>query len=170
MPAQRRKKYDSVELKPLASSMDDGDDDDERMSPTDQWLKYALHKLHAILWIVIAGALAWWTKLYEICTEGHPPTRPEVEINRFFFNVGLAGFGGWLLMAAYLIVYLKYIKQIPGEWEEYWPQAIPVATGCAVTSLLAFCIAFWPVWTWFTIPAIFVLFLGILNLAHFVPL
>ena len=56
---------------------------------------------------------------------------------RFFFNVGLAGFGGWMLMAVYLIIWLKYIKKIPGEWEDYWPQAIPIATVMAVSSLIA---------------------------------
>ena len=82
---------------------------------------------------------------------------------------GLAGFGGWLLMAAYLILWVKYIKKFNGEWEDYWPQAIPIATFMAVSSLIAFVVAFWPVWGWLTIPGIFVLFLGVLNLAHFVP-
>ena len=77
----------------------------------------------------------------------------------FWFNVGLAGFGGWLLMAAYLILWVKYIKKYNGEWEDYWPQAIPIATFMAVSSLIAFVVAFWPVWGWLTIPAIFVLFL-----------
>ena len=40
----------------------------------------------------------------------------------FWFSVGLAGFCGWLLMAAYLIIWVKYIKKFPGDWEEYWPQ------------------------------------------------
>ena len=74
------------------------------------------------------------------------------------------------MMAAYLILYVKYILKYPGDWEEYSPRAIPVATVCAVGSLIAFCAAFWPVWGWLTIPAIFCLFLGVLNLAHFVPL
>jgi len=34
----------------------------------------------------------------------------------------------------------------------------------------SFVVAFWPLWGWLTIPAIFILFLGVLNLAHFVPL
>ena len=72
-------------------------------------------------------------------------------------------------MAAYLILWVKYVKKFPGEWEEYWPQAIPIATVLAVGSLIGFCVAFWPVWGWLTIHAIFVLFLGVLNLAHFVP-
>ena len=116
------------------------------------------------------GALAMYVDLLDLLVLGHPPARPEAQMNRFFFYVGLAGFGGWLSMAAYLILYLKYIRKIPGEWEEYWPQAIPIATVCAVSSLVAFCVAFWPVWSWLTIPCVFVLFLGVLNLAHFVPL
>ena len=57
-------------------------------------------------------------------------------MNRFWFNVGLSGFGGWLIMAAYLIIWVKYIKKYEGEWEDYWPQAIPIATAMAVCSLL----------------------------------
>jgi hypothetical protein len=195
--ATQRKKYDSVELKPLASAgaQDEQDDDmPEFKSKTDQWLNFALHKLHALLWIVIASALAVWTDLFEVIVEGHPPARPHAELNqcvpprlnlhrlvcplpaarlslarRFWFAIGLTGFGGWLLMAAYLIIWVKYIKKFPGEWEDYWPQAIPIATFCAISSLIAFVVAFWPVWGWLTIPGIFVLFLGVLNLAHFVP-
>jgi len=73
-------------------------------------------------------------------------------------------------VAGYLILWVKYILKFPGEWEDYSPRAIPVATICAVSSLVAFTVAFWPVWTWLTIPTIFGLFLGALNLAHFVPL
>ena len=90
--------------------------------------------------------------------------------NSFWFNVGLAGFGGWLCMAAYLILWVKYIKKYQGEWEEYWPQSIPIATVLAIGSLIGFVVAFWPVWGWLTIPGIFVLFLGALNSAHFVPI
>jgi hypothetical protein len=97
-------------------------------------------------------------------------TRARSRSCSFFFNIGLSGFCGWLLMAMYLIVYLKYIKKISVEWEDYWPQAIPAATVMAVLSLLGFIVAFWPVWGWLTLPAIFILFLGVLNLAHFVPL
>ena len=174
MPAPR-KRYDAVEMKPLSSSKggDDDDDDDDsspKKSKMDEWLTYILHKLHALLWLVVASALAMYVDLLDLLVLGHPPARPEAQMNRFFFYVGLAGFGGWLCMAAYLILYLKYIRKIPGEWEEYWPQAIPIATVSAVSSLVAFCVAFWPVWSWLTIPCVFVLFLGVLNLAHFVPL
>jgi len=169
MPRER-KRYDAVELKPLSSDMADDDDDEEYKSKTDKWLAYILSKLHALLWIVIAGSVAAYTELLEVIIEGHPPHDPKRQLNRFFFNIGLAGFGGWLMVAAYLIFYVKYYLKWQGEWEDYSPRAIPVATVCAVGSLVAFTVAFWPVWTWLTIPSIFVLFLGALNIAHFVPL
>ena len=43
----------------------------------------------------------------------------------FWFSVGMTGFSGWLLMAAYLIIWVKYIKKFPGDWEDYWPQVCP---------------------------------------------
>ena len=192
-----RKNYDRMEDKPLVTADEYDEDDPQFKSKTDQWLQYILHKLHALLWIVIATGIAIHTELFELIVDGHPPSRPAAELNRcaffsaalffavlrtadrhtaslshvcsFWFNVGLAGFGGWLLMAAYLILWVKYIKKYNGEWEDYWPQAIPIATFMAVSSLIAFVVAFWPVWGWLTIPGIFVLFLGVLNLAHFVP-
>ena len=52
-----------------------------------------------------------------------------------YFNIGVTGFALWLCMAAYLIVWVKYIKKFPGEWEEYWPKAIPIAAVCARAQL-----------------------------------
>jgi hypothetical protein len=51
---RERKKYASVELKPLSAGAD-YDDEEEYKSKTDQWLAYILAKLHALLWIVIAS-------------------------------------------------------------------------------------------------------------------
>ena len=122
-----------METVPLTTA---DEDDEEFKSKTDQWLTYVMYKLHALLWIIIAAALAVYTDLYDVIVDGHPPARPEAEINRFAFNVGVAGFSGWLLMAMYLIIWLKYIKKIKGEWEEYWPQSIPIATALAVSHLV----------------------------------
>ena len=84
---QQRKKnaYSEVEMKPLASAMDATDDDDPADNPkskTDQWLHYALHKLHALLWLVIAGGIALYVDLIPLVIDGHPPARPEAQLNR----------------------------------------------------------------------------------------
>jgi hypothetical protein len=78
---QQRKKYDSVELKPLASNADD-DEDEEYKSKSDQWLNWALFKLHALLWIIIASALALYTQLFEVIVDGHPPGDESRQLNR----------------------------------------------------------------------------------------
>ena len=78
----RAKKYDAVEMKPLAPSLDDDPWDDEPKTKTDQWLNWIWYKLHALLWIIISSALAVHTQLYEVITEGSPPARPEAKLNR----------------------------------------------------------------------------------------
>ena len=84
--ANRSKNYDSVELKPLANAELDDDDDadntDYGKTKTDKWLQYALHKLHALLWIVVASALAIWTQLFDVIMVGNPPNRPKAQLNR----------------------------------------------------------------------------------------
>jgi len=166
---KERKRYAQVEMKPLASGVDD-DDDEVKTSVFDEWLEYAWRKLNALLWIIVACAIAWFVHLPDIVVHGHPPDKPHRQLNRFFFNVGLAGFSFWLCMAAYLILWLKYAKRIEVEWEEYSPRAIPIATASAVGSLISVVVAFWPIWGFLTPVIVFFLFLGLLNLAHFVPL
>jgi hypothetical protein len=79
---QQRKKYDSVELKPLATSTDNDDDEEEYKTKSEQWLNWALYKLHALLWIIIASALAIYTQLFEVIVNGHPPVDPKRQLNR----------------------------------------------------------------------------------------
>ena len=71
---------------------DEYDEDDPQFkSKTDQWLQYILHKLHALLWIVIATGIAIHTELFELIVDGHPPSRPAAELNRcaFYFSAAL---------------------------------------------------------------------------------
>ena len=78
----KKKKYDAIEMKPLAGATDDDDDDTEKKSKADEWLEYAWRKLHALLWIIIAGALATWLELVDVVLEGHTKKRPERELHR----------------------------------------------------------------------------------------
>ena len=155
---------------------DKGAADDQANHP---YLDYAFRKLLAALWLVLALAVATAIKLPDVLRHGHLPKSmptyvarvgPENAYNLFAFRIGLAGFVAWLAIACYLIIWLKYMLQMPGEWEELAPRAIPVATGCAVGSILGFVAALWPIWSVMTLPIVFFLFLGVLNLAHFVPL
>ena len=80
-----RKNYDRMEDKPLVTADEYDEDDPQFKSKTDQWLQYILHKLHALLWIVIATGIAIHTELFELIVDGHPPSRPAAELNRCAF-------------------------------------------------------------------------------------
>lgn len=164
------RKYKQVELTPLRDAVDGGAEEEAEASPTQQWLEYTWRKLLALLWILCALALGMWLQLPEVILNGYTPGKPSRQLNRFAFNIALACFGGWCCIASYLIIWLKYVKKIESEWEEHSPRAIPLATISAVLSLFAFCGAFWPLYGLLSIPIVFLLFLGALNTAHFVPI
>ena len=77
----KNKKYDAVELKPLASA-DDDDDPNEKKSKTDEWLEWLWRKLHALLWIIVAGALATYLELVDVVLTGQVPGKPERQLHR----------------------------------------------------------------------------------------
>ena len=167
----RQRRYESVELQPLADDLGSARlGEDTFSSRLDDWLEYAARKLFALLWVVIAGGLAWYIRLLDVIVDGHVPGKPERQLARFYFNIGVTGFALWLCMAAYLIVWVKYIKKFPGEWEEYWPKAIPIAAVCAALSCLGFIIAMWPIWGFLSLPIMFFLLMGGIQSAHFIPL
>ena len=130
-PSVKSKSYELTPLGPDSSSLD------EPLGKRDgTWLEYAFKKLSAMLWIVVAAALTWYIKLPDVIVNSYKPDNTDRQLAIFWFNVGLAGFASWCLMALYLVIWLKYVKQIEVEWEEYSPRAIPIATVCAVASLL----------------------------------
>lgn len=141
MSTTKRKPYSqvdgkaAVELKPL-TDLDTSALDEKDKTKSQEWMEYAVRKLTALLWIIVAGALAIYIKLYDVIIASYTPGNTGKQLAVFWFNVGLAGFAGWCLLALYLVVWLKYIQRIDIEWEEYSPKAIPIATVCALSSLL----------------------------------
>ena len=133
-PSAKSKAYEQVELTPLGPDTSSLDEPLGKREST--WLEYAFKKLSAMLWIAVAVAVAWYIKLPDVVAASYDPNNTGKQLSMFWFNVGLAGFTGWVLMAVYLVIWLKYIKRIEVEWEEYSPRAIPIATVCAVSSLL----------------------------------
>ena len=88
MAKRAARKYEQVlpdraaetELQPLD---DDGDDDDfQPTSKADQWLEFVWRKLNALLWLSVAGGLAYFIKLPHVIMHGHVPNRPHHELNR----------------------------------------------------------------------------------------
>ena len=77
---RERKRAEGVELRPLASAEDDYDDDVGKSEHP--FLEKVLYKLHALLWIVIASALAVYVQLFEVIVDGHPPNDEKRQLNR----------------------------------------------------------------------------------------
>mgnify|MGYP006114542815 CR=1 FL=1 len=132
---KKAKSYEQVELTPLGPDSS-SEHLEETKSKTMEWLEYAQRKLTALLWIAIACAITWYIKLPDVITDSYTPGNTKKQLAIFWFNIGLAGFAAWCSMAVYLVIWLKYIQKIDVEWEEYSPRAIPIATVCALSSLL----------------------------------
>ena len=81
----RRAAYKEVapetELSPLQDDAAD-DDDFQPTTKADQWLEFAWRKLNALLWISVAGALAYFIQLPHVILHGHVPSRPQHELDR----------------------------------------------------------------------------------------
>ena len=74
-----------VETVPMTAVDADGDEDDdhEPKSKMDEWLDYIVHKLLAVLAILIASAVAWYIRLVDVIIEGESPKRPG-RLNRCY--------------------------------------------------------------------------------------
>jgi len=139
-------------------------------SKFEQRKAYILRKFWATVWVGFALFVAKAIHLWDVVTEGHLPKAPHLHLHRGYFKLGLICFGLWVVVAAYLVVWVKYILKVQEEWEEYSPRAIPFATCCGLVGIISFIVSFWPIWGFLTFPIVFVLFMGMLHFAHFVPL
>ncbi|KAF1326720.1 hypothetical protein FI667_g8223, partial [Globisporangium splendens] len=150
---------------------DDAGDDDE----TDEMLKKrkkqkarSQHaaawstKLHALIWIVAAGSVAYAIDFFHVIFS-------DPRINKWYFHVGLICMGVNICITAYLAIYLPYIKRIHLEWNVYCPRMIPTAMVVGAVATFAFIFAFWPVWGLFTPGLLALFFIGSLMTAHFLP-
>ncbi|OQR97437.1 transmembrane protein [Achlya hypogyna] len=124
-----------------------------------EWLST---KLHAALWVVCAGLVAYFLDVFNVAF-GDP------RVHRLSFNVGLVCFGINCCITAYLAIWLPYVKKIDLEWSVYCPRMIPTATVAGLGCALGFIFGLWPIWGFFTPGILFVLFLGTLMTAHFLP-
>ncbi|KAF0700995.1 Aste57867_8441 [Aphanomyces stellatus] len=119
-------------------------------------------KLHALLWVLGAGSLVYTLDVFRVAFR-------DARVHRVYFNIGLVCFGINCCITLYLAVWLPYIKKIDLEWSVYCPRMVPTATAVGLLCALTFTIGLWPVWGLFTPGILFVLFLGSLMTAHFLP-
>ncbi|RHZ28288.1 hypothetical protein DYB31_011591 [Aphanomyces astaci] len=119
-------------------------------------------KIHALMWIVGAGFLLYYLDVLRVAFR-------DARVHRVYFNIGLVCFGINACITLYLSIWLPYVKKIDLEWSVYCPRMVPTATVVGIVCALMFTVGLWPVWGFFTPGILFVLFLGTLMTAHFLP-
>jgi hypothetical protein len=135
------------------------------------------NKFEAVAWLVAAFAVLNATEFIRICA-----TDPRIV--RTSLNIGLLAIVVMLCVMAYLIVWLSIVNGV--DWDRIYnssatsrhgkspyrsnvSRAIGIASFALVTSVVAFPIAVWPVWRFWSFPILFVLTMASLESLHFVP-
>jgi len=120
-------------------------------------------KVEAVVWLVAALSLIYVTDFIYVVIEDH-------RVNRPYLYFGVAGFLTNLSIGIYLAYYLPHFKGVKtDDWETASPWAIPIATIFGILGCIGFTVGLWPVWHYLTIPLLFVIFMGTVMAAHFVP-
>lgn len=131
-------------------------------------------KLHALLWVIVAYALASYTQLLHTIYTDERILRPSLYIS-------LCAFALNVIMILYLTIYLpnkfptsnnKYTTHAstPQFWDAYCPSVIPIITASSVLGSLFLCRACYPIWGFFTPLLLGMVGLGIYFSLHFIPI
>ncbi|XP_061192871.1 transmembrane protein 128-like [Saccostrea echinata] len=121
------------------------------------------YSIQNILWLISSIAVFYYTDFYIAC-------RYDQRVNRVWFNVGAILMLVNLSIAAFLIVYITYIKKVSTDnWETLYPAAIPIATGSFILGGICVTVGLWPIWSIFTPVILFTLFMGMIVTIAMLP-
>eukprot|EP00924_Labyrinthula_sp_SR-Ha-C_P010781 snap_masked-scaffold_35-processed-gene-1.38-mRNA-1 protein AED:0.08 eAED:0.16 QI:0/0/0/1/1/1/2/0/148 len=81
-------------------------------------------KLHALIWIVLATAVAYFTDIVNVITR-------STKVNRFWLNSSLILFTVATVLILYMAIYVPRVLKIHHEPQVYSPRMLPV-TGIAL--------------------------------------
>lgn len=118
-------------------------------------------KLHAAVWVGLAAAAIFYSRIWAEVTEGdlldrcggggaaagspqpagraagqHAALTRRGPRHRTWFNLALVFMGIFSMITAYLVVYLPYIANIHLEWNVYCPRVIPAATAVSLCAII----------------------------------
>lgn len=88
---------------------------------------------------------------------------------RMYLSSAVACFIANVTIMLYLTLWLPYVQKITIPWEIYCPNLIPIATFLSITCMILLMMAFWPLYGMLTPLVIFVLCMGLIFSAHFIP-
>lgn len=141
-----------------------GSDDRRPGSKFDQRYEWYMKKFWAAVWVGAALSVANVVDMWHVVTEDFVTGRPQHRLHRCararcphrdaaapssparqaapgarrgYFKLGIVCFALWTVVAAYLVVWVKYILKVQEEWEDYAPKSIPIATGIGFVGIVS---------------------------------
>eukprot|EP01015_Nassula_variabilis_P019878 TRINITY_DN3406_c0_g1_i3.p1 TRINITY_DN3406_c0_g1~~TRINITY_DN3406_c0_g1_i3.p1 ORF type:complete len:219 (+),score=25.09 TRINITY_DN3406_c0_g1_i3:50-706(+) len=156
-----------AEGQPLNSDNDLGEDNSKdpfeiRKKKVEKFLKWLRIKVEALLWCLACAITIYYTNFFRLIFE-HP------RINTLFLNIGMIGIGINSILGLYAGFYLPFIKKNRDPIDQVNPRAVQLGAIAGVTTFITIIIAIWPLWGWLSILIIFVFFMAIINVNHFLP-
>mmetsp|Transcript_6021 Transcript_6021/g.13968 ORF Transcript_6021/g.13968 Transcript_6021/m.13968 type:complete len:232 (-) Transcript_6021:24-719(-) len=119
-------------------------------------------KMQAAFWVAAACGMIWWTNFFRVIWE-HP------DVNKVYFYLALGCLAFVMSLLWYLSMWLPMMYGKDHAWEDDHPKIIPVMTVASLCMSFFFFLAFWRVWGFLTFLLQFVLFLGFVSSAQFLP-
>ncbi|KAL7526117.1 hypothetical protein ACHAXR_001324 [Thalassiosira sp. AJA248-18] len=129
-------------------------------------------KLHALVWVLVAYAIASYTHLFHTVFTDERIIRPIFHASIVLFSINF-------VLTLYLTVYLPFkfpvtpIHKTPASspkfWEVYCPRVIPTMTACGIIGSFLLVRACYPVWGFLTPFILGVVALGMFFSLHFIP-
>lgn len=121
------------------------------------------YSIQNVLWLIGAIALFYYTDFYVA-------VRYDPKVNRVWFNIGAILILVNIGIAAFLIIYLSWVKKISSDdWEKACPCAIPIATGAFIMGGVCVTVGLWPLWNIFTPFMMFTFFMGFVVTLAMIP-
>ena len=90
-------------------------------------------------------------------------------LRRTWFNIGVLLFTTSWTLILYMAVWVPRVRGIDLEPAVYSPRLVPATAVVSVLCCIALILGLWPVYGLFTPGILFVLWLGCLMIAHFLP-
>ncbi|CAM9671259.1 unnamed protein product [Chrysoparadoxa australica] len=119
-------------------------------------------KMHALIWVVIGGAVMYRTDFFNVLLH-------DDRVDRYWFNIATATFTINCVIMFYLSVWLPGVQRVKVPWSIYCPRMIPAATVIGIICGVTLTLALWSVWGFLTPLVLASVFLGFLFCLHFVP-
>jgi len=134
---------------------------DRRKARSEKAEEYSV-KLHAAIWVVGALFAGYFTDIMRVCWESQ-------EVHRFWFNAGVFCLTVSISLVMYMAVYVPRVLKCDLEPSAYSPKLLPLTAVFSLAAGLFLIIGLWPVFGLLTPGLLFLLWLGGLMSAHFIP-